>query len=423
MSDAIESPTWEVETGAWAVWMRAAGRPRSTVGIRTYHVRRLGAAYPLSSPWQLTLDDLAGWLGSHDWSPETRRSHRASLRSFFGWARVTGRIDTSPADLLPAIAPPPGRPRPAPESVLAAALAAGDNRDRLMVSLAAHAGLRRDEIARCHTSDLIRDGDRWALRVNGKGGRIRDVPLADTMAARIRQMGAGYLFPGKVDGHLSAAYVGKRMSRLLGPGWTAHTLRHRFASMAYAGERDLRAVQALLGHSKPETTSRYTAIPEGAMRAAATFAQQESQSRRSEPLFVPATPPASEPPVFQTPAQAALDGMVKLAIGLVIPQSQADAWRELAGELDADSTLEGLDADDARKTAILILHDLHFGGWPSCVRARAGWIARGQAKGSRLGPRATAPRWAAVIDAMATGPLHDPRAVAAALRRVARLPW
>jgi integrase/recombinase XerC len=39
-------------------------------------------------------------------------------------------------------------------------------------------------------------------------------------------------------------------------------------SRAYAQTRDLRAVQALLGHSKPETTARYTLVPDGALRDA-----------------------------------------------------------------------------------------------------------------------------------------------------------
>lgn len=62
--------------------------------------------------------------------------------------------------------------------------------------------------------------------------------------------------------------VGKVLARLLGQGWSAHTLRHAAASRWYAVERDLRAVQELLGHSKPETTARYTAVPGDARRAA-----------------------------------------------------------------------------------------------------------------------------------------------------------
>ena len=57
------------------------------------------------------------------------------------------------------------------------------------------------------------------------------------------------------------------MSRALG-GASTHSLRHRAATAAYAGTRDLRAVQELLGHSRPETTAGYVLVPGGAVRAA-----------------------------------------------------------------------------------------------------------------------------------------------------------
>ena len=44
--------------------------------------------------------------------------------------------------------------------------------------------------------------------------------------------------------------------------------RHRFATQAYRTGRDLRAVQELLGHAKPETTARYAAVPDGSLAAA-----------------------------------------------------------------------------------------------------------------------------------------------------------
>jgi integrase/recombinase XerC len=50
------------------------------------------------------------------------------------------------------------------------------------------------------------------------------------------------------------------------------TLRHRFATVCYAGERDLLAVQTLLGHSKPETTRQYVLIPDKSLRAAVAWA-------------------------------------------------------------------------------------------------------------------------------------------------------
>jgi len=65
--------------------------------------------------------------------------------------------------------------------------------------------------------------------------------------------------------------VGRIMSDALGgprSGWTAHTLRHRFATRAYAGDRDILSVQQLLGHSSVATTQRYTAPPDDALRKA-----------------------------------------------------------------------------------------------------------------------------------------------------------
>jgi site-specific recombinase XerD len=58
------------------------------------------------------------------------------------------------------------------------------------------------------------------------------------------------------------------LSKLLPGKATAHTLRHRFASEAYASCLDLRAVQELLGHADPKTTARYTAVPAGQLIAA-----------------------------------------------------------------------------------------------------------------------------------------------------------
>lgn len=62
--------------------------------------------------------------------------------------------------------------------------------------------------------------------------------------------------------------MSKVIRRSLGGRYSSHTVRHSFATRAYAQQRDLLAVQTLLGHSKPETTARYTAAPDGALRAA-----------------------------------------------------------------------------------------------------------------------------------------------------------
>jgi integrase/recombinase XerC len=137
-----------------------------------------------------------------------------------------------------------------------------------MVMLAAQAGLRCVEVSRVHTDDIVQDFEGWSLHVLGKGGRRRVVPLTRRLALELRALPRGYAFPGKIDGHLSAAYVSKLVSRALPDGVTAHMLRHRFASRAYVGAgRDIRAVQELLGHSSVATTQVYTKVPDGALRA------------------------------------------------------------------------------------------------------------------------------------------------------------
>ena len=66
------------------------------------------------------------------------------------------------------------------------------------------------------------------------------------------------------------------MREVLPPGWTMHQLRHRFASRAYRGTRNLRAVQMLLGHESISTTQRYTAVDDGELRAAMTAALDDA---------------------------------------------------------------------------------------------------------------------------------------------------
>lgn len=261
-------PTWESELGSWQAWLRVSGKPETTLGVRRVQLHRLALDFAHREPWDLTLDDLVVWLMRPGWKPETMRSYRAALRSFWAWGVMTGRTAHNPAAMLPTIKAPQGVPRPAPDTVIAAARVAAPERTALMIRLAAECGLRCCEVAGIHSRDIVADLFGWSLIVTGKGGRERSIPLAPRMALALRSLPAGWAFPNGKGRHLSPHYVSKLLSKALGAGWTAHQLRHRFASTAYAAERDLRAVQELLGHSKPETTARYTAIPEGAKRVA-----------------------------------------------------------------------------------------------------------------------------------------------------------
>lgn len=263
----------------------AAGHRETTIETRrsclTTMARGLGCA-----PAEVTGELLVGWFGRQRWTPETRKSYRSAARGFFSWAYRTGRVPVYLGDDLPKPRPAHGVPRPAPASALAAALAAADARTTLMLRLAAEAGLRRAEVARVHTRDLIDGVGGAQLLVHGKGGKQRVVPIGDHLAALIRRGAAGHtpelaadgqdaegwLFPGEDNGHLSPEWVGYLVSGVLPEGYTMHTLRHSYASRVYRGSRNLGAVQQLLGHASIATTERYTAVDDDEIRAAAAAA-------------------------------------------------------------------------------------------------------------------------------------------------------
>jgi integrase len=263
---------WAEPVEAWMAWMTVSGLSQLTIGNRRWIIHCVATRFRGRGPVELTTADLVAYLAARPWSPETLRNHRGALRSFYAFMADRGDLAVSPAARLPKVGVRRGVPRPAPRDVVAAARAKATPRELLMVDLALLAGLRCAEIARVQRSHV--EGD--MLRVLGKGGKVRMVPvhpqlrnaLADYQdESRFRHAYAEnpasrrYLFPGFLAaGHIAPGSVSKLLGRLLGPGWSAHKLRHRFATDAYGVERDLLAVQALLGHSRPETTAVYAQV-------------------------------------------------------------------------------------------------------------------------------------------------------------------
>lgn len=258
---------WGAAIHGWTVFLRAAGRAETTIETRISHIGHLGRAMRCG-PWEVTGADLLAWTGGQTWARETRRSVRASVRGFYRWGMEAGLISEDPSTVLPAVTPGAPRPRPAPDEVYRRALAEADPRTRLILRLAGEAGLRRAEIAVIHSEDLQEDLVGWSLMVHGKGAKVRVVPLPTHLGLELVHAGPGWVFPGEAGGHLSPRWVGKLAARALPDGWTLHTLRHRFATAAYSVERDLLAVQQLLGHSSPATTQRYVAVDPGRLRRA-----------------------------------------------------------------------------------------------------------------------------------------------------------
>jgi integrase/recombinase XerC len=143
-------------------------------------------------------------------------------------------------------------------------------RDMAVISLCYGAGLRIAEALSLTRADL----EAQTLRVTGKGGKMRMVPLI----APVRQAIETYLglvpftlwpqdplFRGVRGGVLSPRLIQKRMESLrsalgLPPSATPHALRHSFATQLLGNGGDLRSIQELLGHASLSSTQIYTAV-------------------------------------------------------------------------------------------------------------------------------------------------------------------
>lgn len=270
----VRRPNYKTWAGALALYdnaMVAAKRSAGTIRLHRHYLAQLREVAP--RPWSVTTAQLQELMASRPWSAETMKSARTVYRGFYRWGHGMGFSQDDPALGLERVRVPAGIPRPTPEHVVRQLLRDPDDRIGLMGMLAALAGLRCAEIAQVRPeADYL--AEVGVLIVHGKGGKVREVPIVDDrLSWALKSAPAGWLFPNGHGSHMSPGHVSRLVSRALPEGWTAHTLRHRCASVAYAGTRDLLAVGAMLGHSRPETTQRYVRMPDDAVRAAAMAAR------------------------------------------------------------------------------------------------------------------------------------------------------
>ncbi|MEX0674046.1 MAG: tyrosine-type recombinase/integrase [Gaiellaceae bacterium] len=135
-------------------------------------------------------------------------------------------------------------------------------RNRALVELVYSAGLRSAEAVGLDLADV--DFEQESVRVLGKGGKERIVPLGEEAAFRV----ARYLRDGRprlARGAEDALFLSARGRRLdtstlrrLLPH--PHRLRHAFATHLLEGGADLRTIQELLGHSSLSTTQIYSHV-------------------------------------------------------------------------------------------------------------------------------------------------------------------
>ncbi|WP_406813965.1 tyrosine-type recombinase/integrase [Mycobacterium sp. M23085] len=315
----------------------AKGTSAQTRRIRRAHIRSMARRLGAASPAAVSETDLVRVVGAAG-TNEYRRSLGASFRSFFGWCASTGCCPLDVAAGLPKVSAPCAAPKPATDEIWKQILATADKRTLLMARLACEAGLRRAEVAKVHSDDVIDDADGPQLIVHGKGGKQRAVPLSAELAATLTAeftSRSRFLFPGQIDGHVSPDYVGRLVSKAMPQGWSMHKLRHRFATRGFLGTGNLRAVQEALGHTSVATTQRYTAVAQRDLRAVSEAAAWPIQPKVFTQAVIKTDPNPNaigEPVVQNVPLELS---------GNRTPDAESDA---LAEELIVEDDIEEDDA-------------------------------------------------------------------------------
>ena len=248
--------------GAWLGWLAAGDTAAATIQLRRAQITQFAKTVDLLSA---TEQDVTAFLSRPGLATETRRSRKAALSSFYGWAYRTGLIDVDPTAMLHRIKAARHIPRPIAEADLARAFSLADEETALMLALGAYAGLRRGEITRFH-SDCV---TAFGLIITGKGDRTRRIPIHPILRPYLDRVD-GWAFPSpRIPGQpVTHTYIEDRLHLVLPDGVTPHALRHRFATATYAACRDITVVQRLLGHANVATTMSYVALVDDDLDAA-----------------------------------------------------------------------------------------------------------------------------------------------------------
>jgi integrase/recombinase XerC/integrase/recombinase XerD len=205
----------------------------------------------------------------------------AAIRSFYGALIRADELAANPADLVAT----PKRDRKLPRVLSRDEMQTLldriptrtplEMRDRAMLELAYSCGLRAEEVVNLGSDSPDFDGER--LRVEGKGGKTRLVPMGEPAQFALSRyldrgrpalVGAGgedALLVSKSGRRLHPSDVRRRLQRwvreaAIAGGVSPHALRHSFATHLLEGGADLRSIQELLGHASLSTTQVYTQV-------------------------------------------------------------------------------------------------------------------------------------------------------------------
>ena len=223
-----------------------------------------------------------------------------AVRGLHRFLALEGVLDADPARRVS----PPKAPSRLPKAIpvedverLLEAASVGDTpaslRDRALLEVLYGTGARISEAVGLDVDDV--EGDDGVVRLRGKGGKERIVPLGSYAAAALdawlvrgrptfaaRGVGTPALFLNARGGRLSrqSAWSVLRTcaERAHVPGHLSpHTLRHSFATHLLEGGADVRVVQELLGHASVTTTQIYTLVTVQRLRE--VYAQSHPRAR------------------------------------------------------------------------------------------------------------------------------------------------
>ena len=195
-----------------------------------------------------------------------------SVKRYCAWAAAEGLIVRNPAAVVKPVGQGNATPRrlddKEEEALVAAVTASGPARDRTMIVLMLHTGLRAGEICRVRRADVTLGKRSGVVRVTGKRNKYREVPLNGTARAALAEYlpalpahGGEYLFPsGKTGqalteralGHLIRRHAERARLHDVSP----HDLRHRFG-YRMAETVPLHRLAQLMGHDSLDTTMTY----------------------------------------------------------------------------------------------------------------------------------------------------------------------
>lgn len=257
-------------------------------GTLTSHVRscKRFAAFLNACPSSATPEDIRRFqhhLAGSDLSILTRNQIMTGVKFLF---RITLRRPELVEEIFYVRAPKKIPLVMSREEIKRLLLMAVSEQARVLMSLAYGCGLRIAEVVRLKAGHI--DSSQNIIRVvQSKGRKDRNVMLPGEMLHLLRQWwnvrprrdDAGivpeerWLFPGRNKGrHLTA----RQFSRLFHESAeaagitkpvTVHSLRHSFATHLLEDGTDIRHIQALLGHTKLDTTARYTRVATGTISA------------------------------------------------------------------------------------------------------------------------------------------------------------